>query len=42
VNSAAGQTMSGFGYLNTSVTSIQTGGAVPTVRNGQIVARFQW
>ena len=39
---SGGQTVSGFGYINTSVTSIQTGGAVPTVRNGQIVARFRW
>ena len=30
---SGGQTVSGFGYINTSVTSIQTGGAVPTVRN---------
>ncbi|MDP9171488.1 MAG: TonB-dependent receptor, partial [Acidobacteriota bacterium] len=40
VKSSTGQTVSGFGYINTSVTSIQTGGAVPTVRNGQIVARL--
>jgi hypothetical protein len=36
------QTVSGFGYINTTVTSIQTGGAVPTERNGQIVARLQF
>ncbi len=48
VNAAAtqvksgGQTVSGFGYINTTVTSIQTGGAVPTERNGQIVARLQF
>jgi hypothetical protein len=36
------QTVSGFGYINTTVTSIQTGGAVPTERNGQIVARIQF
>jgi len=36
------QTISGFGYINTTVTSIQTGGAVPTERNGQIVARIQF
>jgi hypothetical protein len=37
------QTVSGFGWINTAVTSIQVaGGAVPTVRNGQIVARFQF
>ena len=34
-------TVSGFGYINTLVTPIQAaGGAVPTVRNGQLVARF--
>ena len=37
---AAGQTTAGFGYINTTVTNIQTGGAIPTTRNGQIVARF--
>jgi hypothetical protein len=42
VKTSSGQTVSGFGYINTSVTSIQTGGAVPTVRNGQIVARLQF
>jgi len=42
VKTGTGQTVSGFGYINTSVTSIQTGGAVPTVRNGQIVARLQF
>jgi hypothetical protein len=42
VKTSTGQTVSGFGYINTSVTSIQTGGAVPTVRNGQIVARLQF
>jgi hypothetical protein len=36
------QTVSGFGYINTTVTSIQTGGAVPTERNGQIIARLQF
>jgi hypothetical protein len=40
VKTASGQTVSGFGYINTSVTNIQTGGAVPTSRNGQVVARF--
>jgi hypothetical protein len=36
-------TVSGFGYINTLVTPIQAaGGAVPTVRNGQLVARFQF
>lgn len=37
------QAVSGFGYINTLVTPIQAaGGATPTVRNGQIVARFQF
>jgi hypothetical protein len=36
------QTVSGFGYINTTITNIQTGGAIPTSRNGQIVARFIW
>jgi len=40
---AGANTVSGFGYINTAVTSIQVaGGAVPTVRNGQIVARIQF
>ena len=40
---AGANTVSGFGYINTLVTPIQTaGGAVPTVRNGQLVARFQF
>jgi hypothetical protein len=42
VRTAGGQTVSGFGYINTSVTNIQTGGAIPTTRNGQIVARLTW
>jgi hypothetical protein len=34
-------TVSGFGYINTLLTPTQTaGGAVPTVRNGQLVARW--
>ena len=37
---SAGQTVSGFGWINTTITNIQTGGAIPTTRNGQIVARF--
>ena len=37
-----GQTVSGFGYINTTITNIQTGGAIPTTRNGQIVARLSW
>ncbi len=41
-NAATGQTVSGFGYINTTITNIQTGGAIPTARNGQIVARFVW
>ena len=39
---SAGQTVSGFGWINTSVTNIQTGGAIPTTRNGQLVARLTW
>jgi len=36
-------TVSGFGYINTQVTPIQAaGGATPTVRNGQLVARIQF
>jgi hypothetical protein len=42
VSNSAGQTVSGFGWINTSVTNIQTGGAIPTTRNGQIVARVTW
>ncbi len=35
--------VSGFGWINTLVTPIQAaGGAVPTVRNGQLVARFEF
>jgi hypothetical protein len=37
-----GLATSGFGWINTTVTNIQTGGAIPTTRNGQIVARFTW
>ncbi len=37
-----GLATSGFGWINTSVTNIQTGGAIPTTRNGQIVARITW
>jgi hypothetical protein len=37
------QAVSGFGWINTLTTPIQAaGGAVPTVRNGQLVARFQF
>ena len=36
-------TVSGFGYINTLITPIQAaGGATPTTRNGQLVARFRW
>ena len=42
VRTAGGQTVSGFGYINTTITNIQTGGAIPTSRNGQIVARLIW
>ena len=38
----AGAAISGFGWINTSITNIQTGGAIPTTRNGQLVARFRW
>ena len=37
-----GMATSGFGWINTSVTNIQTGGAIPTTRNGQVVARLTW
>jgi hypothetical protein len=37
-----GLATSGFGWINTSVTNIQTGGAIPTTRNGQLVARITW
>ena len=37
------QAVTGFGWINTLTTPIQAaGGAVPTVRNGQLVARFQF
>jgi hypothetical protein len=39
---AAGQAISGFGWINTTITNIQTGGAIPTTRNGQVVARIRW
>jgi hypothetical protein len=36
-------TVSGFGYINTLITPIQAaGGATPTMRNGQLVARIQF
>jgi len=36
-------TVSGFGYINTLITPIQAaGGATPTGRNGQLVARIQF
>ena len=36
-------TVSGFGYINTLITPIQAaGGATPTTRNGQLVARIQF
>jgi hypothetical protein len=36
-------TISGFGYINTLITPIQAaGGATPTTRNGQLVARIQF
>ena len=42
ISSSTGLATSGFGWINTSVTNIQTGGAIPTTRNGQIVARLTW
>ncbi|HYP06822.1 MAG TPA: hypothetical protein VER03_11380, partial [Bryobacteraceae bacterium] len=42
VDSITGQPTAGFGYYNTTAATTQTGGVIPTSRNGQIVARFQW
>jgi hypothetical protein len=40
---ANGLTTAGFGYYNVAAAAnVQTGGIIPTSRNGQIVARFQW
>jgi hypothetical protein len=38
-----GRYTNGFGYFNTAAAvSTQTGGAIGTSRNGQIVGRFQF
>jgi hypothetical protein len=38
-----GRTTGGFGFYNTAAASnVQTGGIIPTSRNGQLVARFEW
>jgi hypothetical protein len=38
-----GRTTGGFGYYNTAgAVSTQTGGAIASSRNGQLVARFQF
>ncbi|HYP12697.1 MAG TPA: TonB-dependent receptor, partial [Bryobacteraceae bacterium] len=37
-----GMPTAGFGYINTTTFQSQTGGAIPTSRNGQLVARFEW
>jgi hypothetical protein len=38
-----GYTTGGFGYYNiAAAANVQTGGIIPTSRNGQIVARFAW
>ena len=40
---ANGLLTGGFGFYNTSTAgNVQTGGIIPTSRNGQLVARFQW
>jgi hypothetical protein len=40
---ANGLTTGGFGYYNVAAAAnVQTGGIIPTSRNGQIVARFQF
>jgi len=40
---ANGLITGGFGFYNTSTAgNVQTGGIIPTSRNGQLVARFQW
>jgi hypothetical protein len=38
-----GLTTGGFGYYNVAAAAnVQTGGIIPTSRNGQLVARFQF
>lgn len=40
---ANGLTTAGFGYYNVAAAAnVQTGGIIPTSRNGQLVARFQF
>jgi hypothetical protein len=40
---ANGLTTGGFGYYNiAAAANVQTGGIIPTSRNGQIVARFEF
>ena len=40
---ANGLITGGFGFYNTSTAgNVQTGGIIPTSRNGQLVARFEW
>jgi hypothetical protein len=40
---ANGLLTGGFGFYNTSTAgNVQTGGIIPTSRNGQLVARFEW
>lgn len=38
-----GRYIAGFGFYNTATANnVQTGGIIPTSRNGQLVARFEW
>jgi hypothetical protein len=40
---AQGLITAGFGFYNTATAgNVQTGGIIPTSRNGQLVARFEW
>jgi hypothetical protein len=40
---ALGRKTGGFGFYNTAAAgNVQTGGIIPTSRNGQLVGRFQW
>ena len=40
---ALGRYIAGFGFLNTaSANNVQTSGIIPTSRNGQLIARFEW
>lgn len=40
--STNGLTTGGFGYYNVAAAHVQTGGIIPTSRNGQLVARFEF